>query len=235
MMFSTLFNFKRYQPISGLDFHQLAARNAVADVRYHLENGFDASCVINAGVTPLMTASLYNATEVISVLLQHGANVNQQTDSGWTALLYAAKAGHLETVRLLLTHGADVNLCLKGGENAFIEACSAQQVEVAHLLLEKGADVNTLHNAIGLNGLLVAANFGDLGLVQATLAKTDNINHQNVYGETALMRAAMQGHSEVVAYLLDMGADKTILDSFGNDALFYANKFSHDGVIGVLG
>ena len=45
-MLSSLFNFKRYQPISPLDFHQLAARNDVDDVRYHLENGFDASCVI---------------------------------------------------------------------------------------------------------------------------------------------------------------------------------------------
>jgi hypothetical protein len=32
-----------------------------------------------------------------------------------------------------------------------------------------------------------------------------------------------------------MGADRAIRDSFGNDALFYAKKFSHDGVIGFLG
>lgn len=234
IMILSLFGCKKYKSVTCEEFHQLIAQNKILDVTYHLKNNFNVECEINAGVTPIMTASLYNNIEIINLLLKYKANINKQTQSGWTALLYASKNGNYETVKLLLDNNANINLYLKGGENAFIEACSAQKNKVALLLLERGIDVNTVKNEIGLNGLIVASNFGNLELVKKTLESTDDINHQNAYGETALMRASMQGHKMVVKFLLENGANKLIKDNFNNDALFYSKKFEHPEVYEML-
>jgi ankyrin repeat protein len=234
LMLLSLFGCKKYKPVSCEDFQQLVAANNVSQVSYHLKNGFNANCEINSGVTPLMTASVYNRTEIIQLLLENNSAIDKQTAAGWSALLYASKNGNYESVKLLLEHKANINLYLKGGENAFIEACSAQHTNVALLLLDNGIDVNTVKNEIGLNGLIVASNFGNLDIVKKVLPKTTDINHQNVYGETALMRATMQGHIEVVKYLLEQGADKKIKDSFNNDALFYAKKFERHELEKIL-
>lgn len=233
-MILSFFGCRKYKSVTSEDFHQLVAQNNISEVTYHLENNYNLECEINAGVTPIMTASLNNNTEIIKLLLKNKANINKQTQSGWTALLYASKEGNYETVKLLLDNNANINLYLKGGENAFIEACSAQQEKVALLLLDRGIDVNTIKNEIGLNGLIVASNFGTLELVKKTLERTDDINHQNIYGETALMRATMQGHKDVVEYLIEKGAKKDIKDSYKNDALFYAKKFNHPEINGLL-
>jgi len=233
-MILSIFGCKKYTPVSCEEFQQLVAQNKFSEVEYHLENKFDANCIINSGVTPIMTAALYNRTEIIKLLIKYKAEINKQSESGWTALIYASKNGNYETVKLLLDNKADINLHLKGGENAFTEACSAKQNKVALLLLENGIDVNTIQNEIGLNGLIIVSNFGNIELVKKTLEKTNDINHQNIYGETALMRATMQGHKDVVEYLLEKEAKKDIKDSYKNDALFYAKKFNQPEIYKLL-
>lgn len=201
-MFSSIFKRKKYLPISCEEFHQMVAQNNISVVKYHLDNNFNSDCEINSGVTPLMTAAVFNRTEIIGLLIKYKSNINKQSESGWSTLLYAAKNGNFETVKLLVDHKVNINLQLKGGENAFIEACFANHEKIALLLLENGVDINTDNNEIGLNALIVASNMGNLKILEKTLAKTENINHQNKYGETALMRAAIQGHLEIVNYLL---------------------------------
>lgn len=226
MILST-YGCKKMEPINCESFHQLVAANSTELVNDYLENGFTPNCTINAKVTPLMTAAVYNRTQIIESLLQYKADINLQTESGWTALLYASENGNLESVKLLLEHGADIDKKLKGGENAFIQACFKGHSDVAKYLLKHGADVNNSENEIGLNGLILASDLGDLNLVKQVLPLTKNINHQNKYGETALMRAAIKGHFSVMVYLSENGVDKNIKDSFGNDALFYTKKFNH--------
>lgn len=223
-----------YVPIECMDFHQLVAKNDINRVEYHLKNGMNPNCIINAGVTPIMTAAVYNRTDVIDFLVSYNAEINKQTDSGWTALLYAAENGNYQTVDLLIKRGANINLRLKGGENALTQACYKGHFKVAKLLLDKGIDVNTSDNEIGLNALIMTSDVGNLELVKTILPLTDNIDHQNKYGETALMRAAMKGHYDVAKYLLEMKSNKAIKDTFGNDALFYANKFDQQRLVELL-
>jgi uncharacterized protein len=227
IMILSTYGCKKMETVDCETFHQLVAANNVELVNDYLENGMAPNCTINAKVTPLMTAAVYDRTQIIESLIKHKADVNLQTESGWTALLYASENGNLESVKLLLKNGADINKTLKGGENAFLQACFKGHPEVAEYLLKHGADVNVSDNQIGLNGLILASDLGDLNLVKQVLPLTKDINHQNKYGETAFMRAAMKGHYSVLMYLSEKGADKNIKDSFGNDALFYTKKFGH--------
>jgi len=73
-------------------------------------------------------------------------------------------------------------------------------------LLKRGMDVNT----VGPNGdsvLMVAARHGKPGMVKTVLDARPRINVRNAFGETALMLAVFQGHTEVVRQLLTRGAE----------------------------
>lgn len=117
-----------------------------------------------------------------------------------------------------------MSLVLEKGESAFVQALFKQHLEVVKYLVQQGISIEMVNN-IGLNSLIVTSDLGDLELVKLVLPLTDDIDAQNKYGETALMRAAMKGHTAVIAHLLGNGADKSLKDSFDNDALFYTHKF----------
>ena len=71
--------------------------------------------------------------------------------------------------------------------------------------------------------LRVAAERGDLKAVKRFLKAGGEINAQgHHYGITPLMAAAKGGHSEVLNYLLEAGADIHTRDKGGNTALMDA-------------
>jgi hypothetical protein len=71
-----------------------------------------------------------------------------------------------------------------------------------------------------VNGdLLDAARKGDLDTVKALVEKGAPLEAKTPYGQTPLYLAAMGGHQDVVAYLLDKGARTDVHDTFYKAAL----------------
>src|SRR5712691_1411723 len=62
--------------------------------------------------------------------------------------------------------------------------------------------------------LLEAARKGDLTSVKALIGKGAAIETKTQYGQTPLYLAAMSGHVDVVAFLLDKGASSDVRDTF---------------------
>jgi ankyrin repeat protein len=94
------------------------------------------------------------------------------------------------------------------------------------LLLEAGADANTTMKG-GETVLMLASRSGNLGAVNALLARKANLNARERLGQTALMWAAAEGHTAVVRALIESGADlNTTLDS-GFTAFFFAVREGH--------
>ena len=71
---------------------------------------------------------------------------------------------------------------------------------------------------------------GTLGEITQALAAGANPNARDAHGCTALMRAASESNAAVVAALLDAGADKSLKDNDGHDALWHAHESIRDGV-----
>ena len=65
-------------------------------------------------------------------------------------------------------------------------------------------------------------NKGDLIAVLELIASGVDVNLRNLFGWTALMLAAGEGHAPIVSLLLAAGADVKAVNNFGASALAYA-------------
>jgi ankyrin repeat protein len=100
-----------------------------------------------------------------------------------TALMRAAFSGDIELVRLLLAHGANPHIVSSDRETTLMAACGtgfingynrqrtpAERLEVVKLLIDVGEDVNAA-DSYGITPLMVAANLGDIAIVQYLIDK----------------------------------------------------------------
>jgi Ankyrin repeats (3 copies) len=100
-----------------------------------------------------------------------------------TALMRAAFSGDSELVKLLIAHGADPHIVSKDNETSLMAACgtgfingyhkqrtAAERLEVVKLLIDSGEDVNAA-DSYGITPLMVAANMGELPIVQFLIDK----------------------------------------------------------------
>src|SRR5215213_2722759 len=151
--------------------------------------------------------------------LSNGADVNAR-DAGdnATALHWAAAAGSLEVVRALADADADVigdgddhNLCVIGWAT-----CWAPHAEVASFLVERGAP-HHIFSAVAL-GLADEVR----SLVAASPGALNQRMSRNEDYQLPLQFAVRNGLTEMVALLIELGADPLGIDGSGHLACDYA-------------
>ena len=71
-----------------------------------------------------------------------------------------------------------------------------------------------LHAGDANDDLLAASRAGDLAAVKSSIEKGAAIESKTSYGQTPLYLAAMNGHEEIVRFLLDKGATTDVRDTF---------------------
>jgi uncharacterized protein len=112
---------------------------------------------------------------------------------------------------------------LQSPVEAAVTAGSATDVNAA---ITEGAAVDE-RGDLGLTPLQLAALQGKLDVVKVLVNKGANVNARSTFnGETALMKAVMTDHREIVRYLLDHGAQVDVKDNNGSTALFHAAYFN---------
>eukprot|EP01032_Pedospumella_encystans_P014831 gene14831-17009_t len=160
----------------------------------------------NTGFTALIIAAARNYTDICAALLDHGANVNMKDKIGESALQWAAYYNHLPTVHLLFDRGAKPSQRNQDGETALSWATSKGHAAVVSVLLNAGADVNTKDSG-GYSPLMIAARAGYTEIVRELLQQTQiKLNSTNLCSASALSYACEEGHTDIVALLLQHGA-----------------------------
>ncbi|CAI7664301.1 unnamed protein product [Penicillium pancosmium] len=82
--------------------------------------------------------------------------------------------------------------------------------------------------------LYYASSLGFVETTQLLLNKTFPVNETGFFGRTPLIAAARRGHLEIVEKLISYGADLTIKNDDGNDALSLASFWGHYEVVKLL-
>ncbi|HUQ53672.1 MAG TPA: ankyrin repeat domain-containing protein [Gammaproteobacteria bacterium] len=149
------------------------------------------------------------ALAVVAALVTAPAAFAQHTsaDTSASALHWAAHNNDVGAVKRLLSEGADPNLANRFGLTPLHEAATARNAEMLELMLDAGGDANATFGE-GETVLMTAARAGDLASVRALLAHGGLPDAtENWHGQTALMWAAIENHADVVAALIEAGAE----------------------------
>jgi ankyrin repeat protein len=145
--------------------------------------------------------------KTVRALLQQRVDVNASEGDGATALQWAAYRDDAEIVDLLIRAGANVNAANDLGVTPLALACANGNAAVVAKLLAFKADPDRASPS-GVTPLMIAARVGSVAVVNALLAAGANVNAvETSRGQTALMWAVAQRHSDVVRVLIDRGAD----------------------------
>lgn len=183
-------------------------------------------------LTGLRFAAQEGQVARLQMMLEKGADVNGKDAAGYTALELASFQDHEHAVQLLLEHGADVNL--RGSDECppLYYAIQQQNESIVFMLVEHGADVNS--SVYGTTLSMLAAEAGNLLIMQSLIRSGADINSKDYSERTALHFATLYGREDIVKLLLENGADLDAADQRGYTALMLAVENLQHAMVGLL-
>ena len=160
---------------------EAAADGNISDINRLLDAGANVNCALPGDGSPLIAAAREGHQAAVKLLLDRGADPNMAVQGDGNPLIMAAREGHVDIVTLLLDRGANIDQIVPGDENALIQSSGNGELDVVKLLAKRGADIN---------------------------ARAWVEHGQPSTGEwrTPLGMARKGRHSDVVSYLLSLGA-----------------------------
>ncbi|XP_073329538.1 uncharacterized protein ankrd50l isoform X2 [Pagrus major] len=180
------------------------------------------------GHSALSAALLEGHAEVAELLMRKGADTNVRDAEGRPLLYLLVLEGRLEMATLLTEKGG-VTLESRDseGRTALHVASWLGCVEMVDLLLKHGANPNA-QDTEGRPPMHSVAwtGHGEVGhhLIEASGVNIDLACYQ---GATALSIAAQEGHANIVAMLLERGANPDHMDKYGRTPVKVAGKRGH--------
>ncbi len=188
----------------------------------------------------VLAAALVGDADRLALALRAGAKIEAKDNQQRTPLLLAATGDHLDAARVLVALGADVNALDGRHDTPWLVTGVTGSVAMAEVLLAAipGPDL-TILNRFGGTSLIPAADRGHVEYVRQITGTDVDIDHVNDLGWTALMEAVLLGdgsqrYQEIVAILLEAGADASIGDRGGITPLQYASDKGYKPIVELL-
>ncbi len=158
----------------------------------------------------------------IKKILARGLNPNVREPGGETGLIVAMRYEANRVATLLMDQkGIDLEAKAPNGNTALMMAAFRQNKPMVLEMIRRGAQVNQK----GWAALHYSAAAGSTEITAILLEHHAYIDAESPSGMTPLMMAAREGHENVVAQLLEEGADATLKDGgFHLTAAEFATK-----------
>ena len=179
-----------------------------------LNNGADPNLANTHGEPPIEFAQKHGDQTLMDVLVAGGAKDVQiyTTLNADEALIKAARVNDAFQAMRMLRDGANSNFVDGNGVTPLLAAALEGNSEIVQLLVDARAEINYVPS--GLRQFAMSKSHAPLSEHQVMQAASR--------GDTALIAAGREGHRDVVALLLTLGADVDLANRHGETALFLA-------------
>lgn len=202
-------------------------------VNFLLANNANVNALDAKDFSPLCFAAIWGNTSLVNTLINHGAKVSHETKIQTTPLFYAAIGGHFQVVETLLKNGASVNVTWQMKTTPLLAAAQRGHFNVVEILLSPGFEEDYVLQPMDNAVLVLAAEKGELQIVNRLIDKGADINLRNPHCMTPLILVAGRGNLELVERLIGKGANVNE-NVDGNTALIAAVQNGHYQIIAAL-
>ena len=168
-------------------------------------------------------------SEIEKLLNEEIIDINFQDFLGNSLLMIAARGGHEKVAQFLLIRGADVHFRNENGKSALDCAFESGDEKMVQLLLNNGASFN-FKSKDAEEALKSAVIKGYEKIVKFLLENEVDVNFKNEEKESLLTFACWgwREKKEIIEMLIDMDADISCQDKYGNSPFNIIVKDSPD-------
>ncbi|PQJ72458.1 ankyrin repeat domain-containing protein [Polaribacter butkevichii] len=212
--------------------HFIARNNKDLSIfKYFIDKGVSTNLQDKEGNSPFINAANSNSLEVVKLLSKDVKSINLKNNDGHTALTNAVGRNSVDVIEYLLKKGADINIVDKDGNTLsyyLIKNFKANKPEIfdakLNVLEKNGLVINQLQNS-GNTLLHIATQENNLPLLKRLAAFKIDVNTLNKESLSALQIAVMKAkNTEIIKYLLSIGADKNIKTDFDESIFDLASE-----------
>ena len=186
------------------------------------------------GTTPLHSAAKAGFNEAVNILLDLEADPLAQDDYFATPIFVAASNGHSHVLERFLDMDIELLPDLQttaGGTvlHAAVEKCELPLVQ--KLIKETNWRIR---KASTVTPMVLAARRGDPSVIELLIETEMPVGFSSNTGWTALHEAAYRGDAELISRLIELGADRSRLDSNNSTPLSQAYGYNDDTLLQQL-
>lgn len=197
-----------------------------------LSKHFAVDSMDNANRTPLHFAANLADAPTVKMLIKLGANVNAEDSNLETPLYHATTKGQREIIEELMKAGANLKHRTATGENILSAAVEGKLAFVVKQLLEWGAAVEGDEPFSPELDLMRKEITKDN--YEEKLEELTEVNDTFATRMTPLHLAAALGYKEIVAILMEFGANKEAKDVLGHTPLAVAVREEQEEMVKYL-
>ena len=177
-------------------------------IKYLLKIGADPNIrELSNDRTALYYAIINNNFEIVKCLVESKININD----GVSLFEACCSIKRINILKYLIKNGCNINQKNKCGRSALFVAIYSDLKESFDILMDNGIDCNILIN--NQNALMTVCQLSDYYInkkyfCERLALSINDINTKNKYGKTALDYAIETGNREIIALLIDNGAER---------------------------
>ena len=172
--------------------------------------------------------------DMIELLLANGAPVDTRAIGGASPLIHSSLSDNFEMCKFLIEKGADIHIQCNALVTPLYLAVLNGNLQYADYLLKAGAEAE-VPDFLGRTPLAVAVRDGNRTMAEKLVENGADLFFQDRFLHRSLLHlASIEGHEDVVGFLISKGLVINSADDHGMTPLDYAHRYGHTNVAKLL-